>query len=113
MRFARRPVVARLKRRTKIALLVAYVLVVQEIAMRVLFPVPEVLNFDRIEYAPRTLGGRSEGRTSLSNASFRWTSDPDGVEALHELNLYGFRDRDWSLEPAGERGSSAISPTPS
>ena len=34
---------------------------------------------------------------SLANATFRWWSELDGVEVLHELNSYGFRDVDWSV----------------
>jgi hypothetical protein len=71
----------------------------QEVVARLLFPLPEVLNFDRVSYSPLLVGQDSEAhsRPSLGNASFVWSSEPDGVEFVHHLNVYGFRDRDWRL----------------
>ena len=67
-----------------------------EILTRAVFPLPEVLNFDRLKYAPSTL--RVEEYASLGHRSFVWASEPDATESVHRLNLYGFRDRTWALE---------------
>lgn len=76
-------------------------LMLQELALRSVFPVPEVSDFDRVHYSPQRLGdGRIQ--STLGHASFRWTSDPDDSEFVHRLNLYGFRDDEWTLEkPSG------------
>jgi hypothetical protein len=66
-----------------------------ELALRIVFPLPEVLNFDRIHYSPLALTPNVARATSLGRASFAVASDPDGLEFIHRLNLYGFRDRDW------------------
>ncbi len=78
-------------------ILFGIIFVLQEIAFRVTFPLPEVLNFNRIAYS-ELAGEESTELRPLSNASFTWASDPDGVEFVHRLNLYGFRDQDWQLE---------------
>ncbi len=73
-----------------------------ELALRVVFPLPEVLNFDRVHYSPLALVPNVANATSLGRASFVVASDPDGLEFVHRLNLYGFRDRDWPRgKPAG------------
>jgi len=77
-------------------------LVFLELALRILFPLPEVLDFDRIHYSPHPLTPDEAHATSLGRASFVVASDPDGLEFVHRLNLYGFRDRDWPLrKPPG------------
>jgi hypothetical protein len=79
-------------------------LALQELALRIVFPLPEVLNFDRHAYSPLDPTPRAEHPGSLAHASYLWASDPDGFAYEHRLNLYGFRDREWRLEPApGER----------
>jgi hypothetical protein len=79
-----------------------FTLVAVEIALRVVFPLPEVLNFDRARYSPLAATPEAARSTSLGRASFVVASEPDGLEFVHRLNLYGFRDRDWPLvAPAG------------
>jgi lysophospholipase L1-like esterase len=78
-------------RAVRFALSLGFLLVLQEALLRAVFPLPEVLNFDRGRYAPM----RATPET-------RWASDPDGFSFVHALNLHGFRDREWTLEaPAG------------
>ncbi len=86
-----------MKPAARIGLVVLYALILQEVALRLVFPVPEVLGFDRSNYSPKNVSTDSTPRHSLANARFRWSSEPDGVEFVHRLNLYGFRDRDWAL----------------
>ncbi|MHC4600151.1 MAG: SGNH/GDSL hydrolase family protein [Planctomycetota bacterium] len=85
--------------RRKMVLWVLYLLVLQEIAVRAVFPVPEILNFDRLDYSPRVVEASAARCSSLAHASFRWRSTPDGAESKHDLNLYGFRDRTWRVTP--------------
>lgn len=80
-------------------------LVGQELILRLLFPVPEIANFNRIQYS-QMFHDKSEARagtgTFLANASYIHASDPDGAEFVHSLNLYGFRDGQWTIKkPAG------------
>ena len=68
-----------------------------EILLRIAFPIPEVINFNRIYYSPiiHVSGNKLQ---HLSNTAFTWASDPDGVEFTHNLNIYGFRDRKWKID---------------
>ena len=68
-----------------------------EAAVRLVFPVPEVEGFNRIAYSP-LLQSRDGGDPSpLQNAAFSWSSALDHAGSVHRLNLYGFRDKQWSL----------------
>ncbi len=74
--------------------------VLQEVALRLVFPVPEIVNFDRLHYSPKAFATRDIHEANLAHASFVWKSGPDGVSFRHDLNLNGFRDREWSARPA-------------
>ena len=73
------------------ALLVLAALLAGEILFRAAFPLPQVSNFNRMDYSEVPAEFRLR-RPVLMNASFRWTSEPDGASFVHALNLYGFRD---------------------
>jgi len=77
-------------------------LAAQEALFRAAFPIPEVSNFNRVAYSQMVLG-EGAARSPLVNASFTWSSRPDGVSFTHHLNLYGFRDRAWRLEKGSRR----------
>jgi hypothetical protein len=81
----------------RIAFALTLLLVVQELLARAVFPLPEVLNFDRAAYSHLGFAPGGHQPTSLGHASFTWASDPDGFEFVHALNLYGFRDETWPL----------------
>lgn len=84
-------------------LIIFFILFVfQEILFRVIFPIPEVTNFNRINYSPVFFGTNLSELKYLSNASFIWASDPDQVESLINLNLYGFRGKDFCANPDPE-----------
>jgi hypothetical protein len=72
-------------------LMVATTVLGIEIVFRVVFPVPEALNFNRIHYSPTQITPEMRALTPLSNAAFVWVSDPDEAEFTVGLNLYGFR----------------------
>jgi lysophospholipase L1-like esterase len=80
------------------------ILVLQEVACRWLFPLPECDDFNRINYTPLAVYGealtarRHEG---LSNIKLVWESEPDGFSFVHTLNLYGFRGPDFSIDKSG------------
>lgn len=78
-------------------------LTVQEVALRFVFPVPDVLNFNRITYSLTRITPDMQTARYLSNASFTKTSTPDSAEFIHILNLYGFRDTNWTLEKDEDR----------
>ncbi|MEO7724753.1 MAG: SGNH/GDSL hydrolase family protein [Chthoniobacterales bacterium] len=84
------------------ALLIALLLIFQEAIVRAVFPLPEVTNFNRINYAAFAREGASSflaKRQPAMNASFRWNSAPDHATFVSLLNLYGFRDRQWNVAP--------------
>jgi len=70
----------------------------QELLFRFVFPLPEISNFNRINYSMLVRDASEEQTLSLSNAAFTWASVPDGAEFVHHLNLYGFRDKTWSVK---------------
>ena len=78
-------------------LLLALVLILQEVLFRIVFPLPEIENFNRIDYSPLVKEADKQAQKP-SHSSFSWISDPDGVEFVNTLNLYGFRDKDWRIE---------------
>ncbi len=85
-------------RRTVLRILLAMLLfaALQELALRVVFPLPEILNFDRSSYSH--MQGDVDLRTPpLGKTSFTWASEPDGYEFVHRLNVYGFSDDDWRV----------------
>jgi len=91
---------------TRIALALALLLGVAELLARVVFPLPEILGFDRSSYSHLGFAPGGDQPTSLGHASFTWASDPDGFEFVHALNLHGFRDGEWQL--AKEAGSTRV-----
>jgi hypothetical protein len=80
----------------------------QELVLRWVFPLPEVLNFDRLAYSALELAPGDDRPTSLGRASFTWSSAPDGYAFEHQLNRYGFRDADWPLHPQEGRARVAF-----
>jgi hypothetical protein len=70
---------------------------IAELAARLLFPLPEVMNFSRIAYSPLAVSNGMRDSPDLAHAAFSYESAPDNARFVHYLNLYGFRDRDWTL----------------
>lgn len=64
-----------------------------ELASRLLLPIPAFEGFNRVTYSPTYSGIAS--RSFLRHDSFVIPSEPDNIEAVYKLNLYGFRDNDW------------------
>ncbi|MGB0580463.1 MAG: SGNH/GDSL hydrolase family protein [Limisphaerales bacterium] len=95
------PKLSKQKKRVFVVALFLIFLVAQELVLRLLFPVPEIANFNRIQYS-QMFHDQSEAQAGrgkfLANASYIHASDPDEAEFLHSLNLYGFRDRQWTVE---------------
>lgn len=70
--------------------------------MRVCFPLPELSNFDRVNYA--TLDSLQLAPKHLRNLTHYWQSAPD-TNALfeHAMNLYGFRDKEWETQKPADK----------
>ncbi|MCB1894132.1 MAG: hypothetical protein H6945_15925 [Zoogloeaceae bacterium] len=77
--------------------LAALTLALLEIAARIVFPLVEAPGFNRANYSPQLVSGPLL-KSSLAHAHFIVESAPDGARSDHRLNLYGFRDREWSLD---------------
>jgi len=105
----RRPLSAR-RKCAFVGILLLFFLAGQELLLRLIFPVPEIANFNRVLYS-QMFHADSKILTAerdifdypfLANASYIHASEPDGQEFVHTLNLYGFRDRQWTVKkPAG------------
>ena len=80
------------------------VLATVEAAFRIVFPLPQISNFNRVQYS-ELAPGTADTQPPLMNAAVRWTSDPDHASFVQSLNLYGFRDPvTWCQKPpAGRR----------
>src|SRR4051812_908878 len=89
-----------------VAILVGPLLILQEAAFRLAFPMPEVTGFHRGSYARShevpDRPGRSY-RKEVRNVVYRVESGPDGFTFDHTLNLYGFRGTDFPVAPPRDR----------
>jgi hypothetical protein len=85
------------------AVLCILLFALQEVLFRVIFPLPEVENFNRVNYvgvSPQTKTASFLGqRSPAMHATFQWNSKPDSTSFESHLNLYGFRDTDWCIRP--------------
>ena len=86
--------------------LVAYIIslfIFQEIFFRLIFPIPEVSNFDRVKYME--LMNHFVEADYSRNQTWHWQSSLDTAVVFdHNMNLYGFRDKDWNLQkPSGKK----------
>ncbi len=68
-----------------------------EVAARVVFPLPAIGNFNRIEYALTAISPSMRSKHHLMNSTLSWTSEPDHAGSTMRLNLYGFRDEQWDV----------------
>lgn len=78
---------------TKLLVSIALFLLLQEVVLRIMFPLPELSNFDRALFVPK----KNEFQGGfVRNKSFLWWSLPDTSVAFElNYNKYGFRDVDW------------------
>ena len=70
---------------------------VLEVAARIVFPLPAIGNFNRIEYAPTAISPSMRSKHYLMNSTLSWISEPDHAGSTMHLNLYGFRDAQWDV----------------
>jgi lysophospholipase L1-like esterase len=85
-----------LKKTVNVTAYIIVVFIFQEALFRFCFPVPEIKNFDRVNYMKIYLDGTS----SLHNRNITrsWTSLPDTQSVfIHKMNKYAFRDREWYI----------------
>lgn len=78
------------------------ILALQEIAFRVIFPIPESTRFNRIRYqllAESDPRFRPLLKRGLAYDSLIFESAPDGWRHVHRLNRFGFREKDFSIDP--------------
>lgn len=84
---------------------IVYVLAVflfQELLFRICCPIPEVANFNRINYQVRDNNIYKEPDLFLED--FTWQSSLDTNHVfVHRLNEYGFRDRAWTVKKKKKR----------
>jgi hypothetical protein len=73
-----------------------------EIVLRVCYPIPEIQNFNRINY--QILDGEQAPTEYLRNIKMLWKSYPDTNYAfIHELNTYGYRDKEWKEKKSAHK----------
>ncbi len=81
----------------KILLYLIAILVFQELMLRFCFPLPELSNFDRVNYMK--LAKLKNQYVYLRNQTWTWESQPDtNHQFIHKMNRYGFRDKEWMIE---------------
>jgi lysophospholipase L1-like esterase len=83
----------------------------QEACFRFMFPLPEVAAFNRVHYQ---LLAREDSRSwpiykrGLVYDRLSFESTLDGFSQVHELNLYGFRGKDFSIDPQRGRRRALV-----
>ncbi len=81
----------------KTVLYIIAVLAFQEIALRFCFPIPELSNFDRVNYM--MLSKYPHQYKYLRNQTWYWESLLDtNHRFIHKMNMYGFRDKEWKVK---------------
>jgi len=83
--------------------LLAGVLALCEWVSRIIFPIPAFEQFNRVAYSPTYSNIAKSANAYLRNDSFVIESEPDAIRAVYDLNLYGFRDRDWPVRGDARR----------
>jgi lysophospholipase L1-like esterase len=96
----------RRRRRLFVLAVLAPLLIGQEVVCRLVFPLPEVIGFNRIRYqslAPGDPRSRRILERGLVYDRLKFESQRDGFSEVHRLNLYGFRGSDFTIEPSPGR----------
>lgn len=96
---------SRRRRRQFALLIVAFLLVMQELLLRVFFPMPEVEGYNRVRYTNLRPGVAADAakKRGLANVLIRYESELDGFFYDHRLNIYGFRGKDFAIDPTPGR----------
>ncbi len=90
-----------MKRTFQFSLSIILLFAVQESLFRWLFPLPELSNFDRVNYHA---GDPGISVQDLGNKSWQWISSLDtNCAFVHHNNAYGFRDVDWEVEKSASK----------
>jgi len=78
-------------------------LIFVEISLRICFPLPELRNFNRINYQILDRVDNQQGY--LRNIKMQWKSVLDTSHTfVHELNTYGYRDaNEWKVEKGNKK----------
>ena len=99
--------ISRGRRRLFSLILLSSLILFQEVVFRLLFPVPESTRFNRIRFqllAESDPRFRPLMKRGLVYDKLLFESSPDGWRHVHQLNRFGFRERDFSIEPpAGKK----------
>ena len=81
----------------KTTLYIVGVFIFQELIFRYAYPIPEIKNFDRINFTYLSLDGN--GLEHSRDRIWEWRSDLDTSHVFsHYMNQYGFRDKEWRVE---------------
>lgn len=85
----------RIPKSLNLLLYIIGIIAFQEIVLRICFPIPEIENFNRINYQPGIKPSKSD---YLRNIKMLWKSSLDtSADFVHDLNYYGFRDYNWKI----------------
>ncbi len=94
-----------ISKKSKWVKILIYLLVVflfQEITLRIVFPVHELKNLDRSIYT--NLNQYNNQEQFVRNQPMHWQSSLDtNAIFVHEMNMYGFRDKEWNIEKPTEQ----------
>jgi len=95
--------ISRGRRRLFSLVLLTILILFQEVVFRLIFPVPESTKFNRIRFqllAESDPRFRPLMKRGLVYDKLLFESAPDGWRHVHQLNRFGFRERDFSVNPA-------------
>ena len=89
------------KKLINIVLYILFLFAIQEMALRYLFPLPDIENFDRSIYVNT---GDNSSRPYARHQDWYWESSVDTTVVFHhDMNGYGFRDKEWKVKKSANR----------
>lgn len=93
---------ARRQRPVFYIILIVICLFFVELALRISFPLPEIKNFNRINY--QILDRSDDRKGYLRNIHMLWKSTLDTNHSfIHALNTYGYRDKEWEVAKSDKK----------
>ena len=78
-------------------LYISFLLIGAEAILRFCFPMPQITNFNRINY--QILAYQNNKANFIRNIKMLWRSSLDiDEDFIYTLNTYGYRDKEWDIE---------------
>ena len=84
------------KKIINLTIYIVLIFIFQESVFRLCFPIPEIENFDRVNYMKINMDGSSSLHNRNTSREWRSLADTQSV-FIHKMNKYAFRDNEWLI----------------